>query len=164
VTEIYVDTNVIVARYKPDDPLFRVADSFFNLDSEFYISSLTLVELFSVLSRVRIKLLVRRPSLNTLVSFIVRDCNLRPIERFHSITRTMVGLKLTMPFEYSIAMKLANMLKLRTLDLLHVAIASLARDIGLLHIFVTGDDEILRRRRKIQKSTGLLVKHPSELM
>jgi hypothetical protein len=155
---------VIVARYKPKDPLFKVADSFFNLEAEFYISSLGLVELFSVLSRVVVKAPIGRPSLSTLVSFVLRDCNLHLIKKSYFTTTTIAGLEFTIPLEYYAAMRLARTLRLRALDLLHVAIASLARKDGLLQVFVTGDKEILRRRKRIQASTGLLVKHPSELI
>ena len=52
----YIDTNVVVARYKPNDPLHEIAEKLFNLPQvELYASPLTLVELYSVLSRVHIE-------------------------------------------------------------------------------------------------------------
>lgn len=64
----YVDTSVIVARYKPDDPLHEASENLFKLsEAVLYISPLTIVELYSVLSRVRINVRkINSPLINSL--------------------------------------------------------------------------------------------------
>ena len=50
---LYVDTSVIVARYKPRDEMYNSAESLFNQGGvHFFVSPLTLVELYAVLSRI----------------------------------------------------------------------------------------------------------------
>ena len=52
------------------------------------------------------------------------------------------------PLEYIYAMRLADALKLRALDLLHVAQAALLE--GEVEALVTGEEEILERRERIE--------------
>ena len=59
-------------------------------------------------------------------------------------------------------MRLADALKLRALDLLHVAQAALLE--GEVEALVTGEEEILERRKRIEKLTGLSVTSPRELI
>ncbi|MGB9758478.1 MAG: hypothetical protein ACP5KW_06470 [Thermoproteota archaeon] len=49
--------NIVVARYKPDAPPHNIAEKLLNFpQTELYASPLTLVELYSVLSRVHVEI------------------------------------------------------------------------------------------------------------
>ncbi len=163
---LYLDTNVIVARYKPNDPLHKVSEKLLsNKDFEFFISPVTLFELYAVISRLLPHLFlppeVRHVSVSTIVHFIMEDCNLKFTSKTYLTTIYFRDQRIRTPFEYSMAMILAERLKLRALDLLHISYASILRDKAQL--FVTGDDEFLKRRKAIKEFTGLKVMHPKDL-
>ena len=57
-------------------------------------------------------------------------------------------------------MSFSHQLKLRTLDLLHIAYASLLRRRGIANTLITGDENILKCGKEILATTGVLVKDP----
>lgn len=166
MTTVYVDTNVIIARYKPGDPLHGVADELFKRDFEFVISPVTLVELYSVLSRVkpfvRLREEFKHASIGTLVAFIIHDLHLKLRARAFLFKLSLLGTTFRVPLEYHIAMKFSEKLQLKTLDLLHLAYAYMLRE--EIDYFVTGDDDILSRRELIRECMGIEVIEPSELL
>ena len=130
------------------------------------ISPLSLVELYAVLSRLKPHLHLpsgmREVPLDLLVEFIVEDCKLKIAYALKLALMEAGGWKSRVPLEYLYALRLAERLKLRTLDLLHVILATLTRD--LVDSFVTGDHEILERRREIRELLGLEIVAPGELI
>jgi predicted nucleic acid-binding protein len=76
---LYVDTSVIVARYKPRDELYDSAESLFNQGGiHFFVSPLTLAGLYAVFSRVRDQThtpVSSPPSMNTLVALVEKSVN-----------------------------------------------------------------------------------------
>jgi len=164
----YVDTSVIVARYKPSDELYNSSERLFSQRGILlYVSPLSLAELYAVLSRVREQIHTPssiHPSINTLVAFIVRECRLHIITQANSVTKKLGTTKLRTSPEYFISMKVAEKLQLKTLDLLHLAYASLARVRYRVNGFVTGDKEILDRSRLIRTALRLEVLHPVQVI
>jgi len=163
---LYLDTNVIIARYKPWDPLYEVSNKLLSNESfEFFISPVTLFELYAVISRLRPNLVLpqeaKYASVNTIVRFVVEDCNLKLISKTYLVTTYFMDQRVRIPFEYSMSTILAEKLRLRALDLLHIAYASMLKD--KVQIFVTGDDEILEKRDVIKKFTEFEIKHPKDL-
>jgi len=158
-----VDTNVIVARYKPGDPLYSDSNVLFEKRYEFVVSPLVLVELYSVFSRIRPHIRLPKPleeaTLSSLVRFVVDDCRLTVV--YDLLVAKIGGEARRVPLEYIYAMKLAEKLRLRALSLLHVAQAALLSD--RVETFVTGDEEILERRESIERLTGLKVASPGTL-
>lgn len=168
----YVDTSVLVATLAPSDPLHVHSKTFLaNTKPPKVISPLTFEELSSVLARRETELeippfLQKEPlprRIRAIVEYVIRDSDLTVASELGS-SRIRVGNRsVTMPMEYSKASSLAPLLKLRALDLLHLAYAYL---IGRLQIsiktFVTGDDEIISRTVEIHKSLDLMVKHPGD--
>jgi len=164
---LYLDTNIIIARYKSADPLHKVSDKLLsNEEFDFFISPITLFELYSVISRLRPNLVLpqeaKHASVSTIIRFMIEDCNLKLVSKTYLITTYFMNQKFRMPFEYSMSTILAEKLKLRALDLLHIAYASMLKD--KIRIFVTGDDEILERKGVIKEFIGLEVKHPKDLL
>ena len=162
---VYVDTNVIIARYKPNDPLYSIANEFFQKNYDFVISPITLVELYSVLSRVRPFLKFERglenANIDTLIAFILYDSKLKIVARSFISRLQILGKRLRVPLEYHLAIKFAEKLQLKTLDMLHIAYAYMLRN--RLDYIVTGDDDILKARELIKRHMGLEIREPSEL-
>jgi len=66
----YVDTSLIIARYKPLDELYDDSNAFFESNFNFVISPIALIELYCVLSRLRNELDIpfqAEPLMDTLV-------------------------------------------------------------------------------------------------
>lgn len=163
---LYLDTNVIVARYKPADPLYQDVNELFSGGFGFFISPITLFELYSVISRIRPNLVLpqeaRHASIATIVRFMIEDCGLKPAFKTLLASSYLLGERVRSPLEYWLTMMLAEKLRLRVLDLLHIAYAAMLRD--KVKVFVTGDDEILEQADAIEKAVELKVKHPKELL
>jgi len=67
------------------------------------------------------------------------------------------------PMEYTTAAALAPKLKLRSLDLLHLAYASLISRLEFsISSFVTGDETILGKTDEIRESLNIAVTHPDD--
>jgi len=162
---LYLDTNVIIARYKPSDPLYGDSNKLFTRSFRFFISPVTLFELYSVISRLRPGLVLpkeaKHASVNTIVRFMMEDCGLKLVSKTFLAAAFFLGEKARLPLEYWLSVILAEKLRLRALDLLHIAYAAMLRD--KVQIFVTGDDEILERRDSIKETVELEVRHPREL-
>ncbi|MEM1575069.1 MAG: PIN domain-containing protein [Nitrososphaerota archaeon] len=163
----YIDTSVIIARYKPEDELYEYSERFFKSNkANFYISPLTLVELYSILSRIKNKIILpfqEEILLDTLITFIVKDCKLRVISKTYSIERLVVGYKIRLPVEYYLAMRFAEKLKLKTMDLLHILYTWLFKRNYHIDSFITGDYDIINKADKINELFGIKILHPKHV-
>ena len=160
----YVDTSLIIARYKPADALHKTSKTLFEKsDLKLYISPITLIELYSILSRIIRELelpLVKGPLLDTLVAFIVEDCKLNIVTRTYVIDETIAGQTHKSTLEYHILMRFAEKLKLRTLDMLHYSYAWMVKKTLGVNNFVTGDDELLEKSEVTRGVLGIKTLHP----
>ncbi|MEM2641479.1 MAG: PIN domain-containing protein [Thermoproteota archaeon] len=160
----YVDTSLIIARYKPSDILYEDSNAFFKSNFDFIISPITLVELHCVLSRVRSELNVpmdAEPLIDTLVAFIIKDCKL--LSKGYYVKKSF-SQECRMSLEYYVATRFAEQLGLRTLDMLHLSYAWILKKSFGVELFVTGDEEILEKAEDIKKSLGIKVSHPKQLV
>ncbi|MBM5805977.1 MAG: type II toxin-antitoxin system VapC family toxin [Candidatus Verstraetearchaeota archaeon] len=66
-----------------------------------------------------------------------------------------------MPLEYLVAMRMAEKLGLRALDLLHIAYATLMKE--EIDAFITGDEEILEERDGIKNISGVEIASVQEV-
>ncbi|MGB9717194.1 MAG: type II toxin-antitoxin system VapC family toxin [Thermoproteota archaeon] len=163
----YVDTSLIIARYKPSDSLYRDSDAFFKSNFVFVASPVTLAELYCVLSRARSELDIPmqvEPLLDTLITFIIRDCKLKLLSRSYYVKKDLALQACRIGLEYYIATRLAENLSLRTLDMLHLSYARILRKTYGVGSFVTGDEEILEKAEAIRKSFGIKVFHPKQVI
>ena len=160
-----LDTSVVVACYKPGDPLHSSAVSLLRRgEMGFAVSPVGLFELYSVISRLRSFIVVpdkfRGVSTDVLVRFIVRDLGLKLLASTLLVRHS--GFKCRIPLEYYLSTVYSSRLRLRALDLLHIAYASILRD--RVDAFITGDPEILEARDLIMREAGVRVKSPEEVL
>ena len=168
----YIDTNVLIAAYAPKDPMHKPARNFLvSTTTPTFVSPLTFTEIVSVIARndqaLQTPALLREETsmrrVRALAEYIIRDSGVS-LASPQGSSRTRIGERsVVIPIEYSRAASLAPILKLRTLDLLHLAYAYI---IGRLEYsltsFVTGDELIASRAKQIHQLLGLDVKHPAD--
>jgi len=170
----YVDTGVLIAAYASKDPLRSAAKAFLAKSrAPRIISPLTFAELSSVLSRVEESLelptvLREEPAprrIRALAEYMLRDCRLTIASQVGSSKLRLGGRSVTVPMEYTIAAALAPNLKLRSLDLLHLAYASLISQLEFsISSFVTGDEAILGKTDEVRKSLNITATHPKDAL
>jgi len=167
----YVDTNVILAKYFPDDALHGKAERFLDHGGDRkVVSPVSVVELAAVISRLDAdirapkELLQESPRkrVRAIVEFLIRDCNLTVATVPARARIRFAGTTLPIPLEYQRSIRLAHGLKLRTLDLIHLAYADNLRKWGHeINTFVTGDRDVLSNSEQIREQTGIEVKEPA---
>ncbi len=167
-----MDTNVILARFAPKDPLYSAAKSYFSTDRENrIISPVSLLEMNAVLSREDVgfdvpEFLAREPGhrrTRAISESFIRLLNLR-LESLGLTVRLRVGeATVSMPIEYAEALKNAAELGLKALDLLHLSYAGLINALRVrINNFVTSDREILERSVSIAERMGINAIHPRD--
>ena len=169
----YVDTNVIVAAYSPRDPLHQAAKSFLSRQQpRKVVSALSFAELSAVLARVRPELQLPEPvqkeplkrRVRAAVEYIFRDSGLTLASQVGTSVIHVGGSTVHIAMEYSKAASEAYRLRLKTLDLLHLAHASLISQLEFeLDLFVTADRDILDAASQIEDSLGLRTANPKDL-
>lgn len=166
----YVDTNVLVAAYAPKDPLHLAAKSFLSKRQPRKVASaLTFEELSAVLARMKPELQLPEPiqmeplnrRIRVAVEYIFKDAGLNLASHVGNSVIRVGDRTVPVPMEYSKAASEAHKLKLKALDLLHLAYASLIDRLEFkLDRFVTGDQDILNATSEIRDSLGLTATHP----
>jgi len=169
----YVDTNVLVAAYSPKDPLHPSAKSFLSKQQpRKVVSALSFAELSAVLSRVRPELQLPEPvqkepfkrRVRAAVEYIFKDAGLNLASQVGTSIIHVGERTVPIPMEYSKAASEAHRLRLKALDLLHLAYASLISRLEFkLDLFVTTDQDILDAASEIEESLGLRTRHPRDL-
>ncbi|TMI67588.1 type II toxin-antitoxin system VapC family toxin [Candidatus Bathyarchaeota archaeon] len=168
----YVDTNVLIAAYTSKDPMRKPAKAFLaSTTTPTFVSPLTFTEIVSVVARndhlLETPLFLKEESstrrVRALAEYIIRDSGVSMASPQGSSRTRIGGRSVVIPIEYSRAASLAAVLKLRTLDLLHLAYAYIIGRIEYsLTSFVTGDALIASRAKQIHQLLGLDVKHPAD--
>jgi predicted nucleic acid-binding protein len=146
----YLDTNVLLSHYFAEDPnhlnAARLMETLRRRGEEMRVSFLTLVELYAYISR-RIGALKPPPhyarlsqeeKVAAVVIHVLKHAGAQPVDN------TPADL-------LQKAMRLAHVLRLKTLDLLHIAYALHLAERGLIHTFATLDREIAERGDVIEK-------------
>jgi len=168
----YVDTSIIISRYIPKDPVHKVSQEFFSQkDYAVYITSLTLTELYSVFSRMQEQISLPKEvkiefpvAVSTLVSFAMKHCNLKLASIPYTVIAEIGDLTIRAPIEQALSYSLAARLRLRTLDLLHIALCWVLKMQQKIDVFITIDDEVYSKKELIREETGVKVKHLKEMM
>ncbi len=98
-----------------------------------------------------------------MAEYMIRDSRLTLASELGSARIRVGNRSVVIPLEYSKAASLASLLRLRALDLPHLAYAHLIGRLQFtVNTFVTGDGGIISRAAEIHKSLEIVVKHPAE--
>jgi predicted nucleic acid-binding protein len=173
---IYLDTNIILARYAPDDPQHNKAKILLQKieTGEFtaVTSVLTLVEIVCTTSRAYKKFNAKNATLGreqVAGAFLKRILNINKLafipmggEVSINITKRQVEI----PTLFALALEIGSKTGVKTLDTLHIASASIASKIygHKIDCFVTLDEDILKRSQEISDLIGSKVVSPAECL
>ncbi len=167
-----MDTNVILARFAPRDPLHAVARNFLSPPrGQKVVSPISFLEMQAVLSRGTVGLDIpdflvgeRGPrKIKALAEYFIKLLDLRMESIALTVRLRISGTGVNMPLEYSEALRKAAELKLKTLDLLHLSYAGLISNMRVrIENFVTSDGDILDRESIIREQFGFKVIHPKD--
>jgi len=165
----YIDTCVIIAYGLKDDPNHEKAVNIIekmkkiNDISKFFTSTLTLVELYSALSR-NIQKYKLPPGIEEITNdktklrgTIAYLLQLLPVHIFPDDSKLVSLDNLKLFNKFSEAISLSIKLKLKTLDLLHIAYATQLAKQNFIRFFITLDSEILNKKDIILKATGIKI-------
>jgi len=145
----YIDTSVIVSALDPLDPRRELARAVLEESEDNVISELVMVELASVLARrelpeeLKAKLGLREELIiPAVLLYLIRRFGLR-YERVDGQMKIPILGEMYLPI--ATAINLSRNLRLKTLDLLHVAYARLLKDQGKpVDVLVTVDEDFER--------------------
>ncbi|MBI4257497.1 MAG: PIN domain-containing protein [Thaumarchaeota archaeon] len=158
---IYIDTSLIVAALDESDSKHAHALQILQTTRDKVVSELTLAELSSTLARreealldIATKAQIKKELATiTAIIYILRRFKLKQAKPQGFITIPTLG-RLYAPI--AITIQLSEAIKLKTLDLLHLASAKQIKENGLaITSFATGDQAFERYRNEIEKQTGV---------
>ncbi len=174
----YMDTNVFLARFKPDDPYHSSCQKIVReLGKEGLrgcTSSLAILEVASVTSR---SIETRSGSLHELgvqdrgrvISALIKRLmrlNLVFVDPLDDVQLLSEGKSVRMPALLHGALNLTYNVGLRTLDCMHIASLICARRLldEEIRFFVTGDADFLQRKKRLREITGSSFVDPDEFV
>lgn len=171
---VYIDTSIIIAKYKQQDEYHEYANRILNSDiNTKIISHISLVELSSVLSRNKdnikfkdvegIKLLSDKEKILFTLKYIINDNGLK-LQNFTGMNEVKSIISQEQIFmDYHQAINISMRSNLRTLDNLHLATAkNIISFKGIdIEYFLTGDHEMLDKEG-LSDIIGINIIHPKE--
>jgi len=179
VKTVYLDTNVIISPYHILDPYQTESSSI--LASRVITkttSHIALIELSATVARLRAANQIQLPDevesalshldfekqVYTIILFMLRKGNVRVLVPDTILTLSLEHVTLNLSSMFIEAFKLAPKMLLKTLDNLHVAaVYSLLKEGNTINYMVTGDEELLRVRKKITELTNVTVISPTDI-
>lgn len=173
---LYLDTNVILARYSRREPghpdAKRLITNIEAGNADAVTSVLTLVEIVSATSRAydRYKgeppLMKRGDVSGTFLKRVANLNNLRFIPLGGDISLDLGERTLELPALFAVALETGSKTGLKTLDNIHIASAIIASRIYGQKIdhFVTLDEDILIHGEEIMATTGIKVTKPDKIV
>jgi predicted nucleic acid-binding protein len=152
---LYLDSNVLLAKYAPLEPHHneakRLIQSIEKGEEKAFTSTLTLIETAATISRTYNtpkKLTISREDLTgAFLKKIINIPNLDFIPQGGEISLNLGNKKIDLPATYSVALEVASVAQLKSLDALHIASALTATRIygEKIDYFVTLDEGILNQ-------------------
>jgi predicted nucleic acid-binding protein len=171
---LYLDTNIILARYAPDEPQHDEAKILLNKIEKGELSAvtsiLTLVEVVCATSRAcerfddKVGSLGREEVAGAFLRRVVNINNLVFIPMGGEVSVNVVERRVKLPALFALALEIGSKTGVKTLDTLHLASASIASRIygHKIDCFVTLDEDILKRREDISGLIESRVLSPAE--
>ncbi len=172
---VYLDTNVILARYVPDEPQHDESKSLMNKieagQLEAVTSVLTLVEVVCTTSRAYQKFDDEARALEreeVAGAFLRRLLNIKKLDFIPMSGELSVAAEerqVKLPALYALAIEIGSKTGVKTLDALHLASASIASRIcgDKVDYFVTLDEDILKKQQEIRNLIDSKVVSPVAL-
>jgi len=180
VKTVYLDTSVILSPYHRGDSYRAESSSILaSRGLTKAISHIGLIELAATVSRLRARKEIKLPDevesilssldLNkqvySLVLFMLKHGNVRVQVPDTIINLHLEDIEVSLSSMFVEAFNLAPRTLLKSLDNLHVAsLLSLSKEGQVIHYIVTGDEELLKARKKIVELTNIPVTSPRELV
>jgi predicted nucleic acid-binding protein len=161
----YLDTSVIIAYCVEGDPHHNKAENIVEKlrQNKFYGSPITLVELYSVISR-NIQRYKLPPDIEEIANHKIKllvtvkyFLQLIPIHLTSDEAKLRDFEQLKLFHKFFDAIELADKLKLRTLDLLHIVYAAQLAKKELIKYFVTFDYDFFDKKEAILENTKVEV-------
>jgi predicted nucleic acid-binding protein len=171
---LYLDTNVILARWAPQEAHHSDAKKILQAveegKAEAVTSTLTLLEVVSTTSRAFDRFKDAKPMKREEISGaylkrVVNTRNLSLIPFGGDVTLNVDDRGVNVPALLAVALEVASKTGVKTLDNIHVASVYVASRISghRVDYLVTLDEDMLRRRTEIEGLTGVKVAAPGEL-
>jgi len=174
----YMDTNVFLARFKPDDPYNRSCETIVGELGRGGLractSSLTILEVASVTSRTieARSGSLREPSMQDrgrVISALIKRLmrlNLVFVDPSGDVQLPLEGKSVGMPTLLHSALNLTYAIGLRSLDCMHIASLICAGNLldEEVRFFVTGDADFLDKRKRLGELTGSSFVDPDEFV
>ena len=172
---LYLDTNVILARYAPEEPQHLQAKKLLSKLEKGKLSAvtsvLTLVEVVCVTSRAYERFSDRELALgreDVAGNFLRRiaSSKLRFIPTGGEVSVNAAGRRIELPALFALALEIGSKTGVKTLDTLHLASSIIASRIygQKIDCFVTLDEDILKRREEISSLLESRVVSPAEAL
>ncbi len=172
---VYLDTNIILAKYAPEEPQHQEAKKLLNRIESGKVtavtSALTLVEVVCTTSRAYQRFDNKAAELGreeVAGAFLRRLLNIKglsfiPIGSEVSITAEEKQVKI--PALFALALEIGSKTGVKTLDSLHLASAAIASRIYGIKVdyFVTLDEDILKKREEITELIESKIASPAGL-
>jgi predicted nucleic acid-binding protein len=173
---LYLDTNIILARYAPDEPQHDEAKDLLSKIEEGELSAvtsiLTLVEVVCAASRAyerfadKVGSLGREEVTGAFLRRVVHIRNLGFVPMGGEVLVNVMKRRVKLPALFVMALEMGSKTGVKTLDTLHLASASIASRIygHKIDCFVTLDEDILKRREDISGLIESRVLTPAEMV
>jgi len=174
-TLLYLDANIILARYAPDEPQHREAKELLNTiengETEAVTSVLTLVEVLSTVSRAYDRFRDGSTSMrreDVAGAFLRRVANIRNLHFIPlggDVSVSFDEKSVELPAILAVALEIGAGTGVKTLDNIHLAAASIASRIygHRIDYFVTLDEDILKHQKQIMSLAELKVATPAQI-
>jgi len=159
----YIDTSIIVVALDPTDPRRQHAIAILEKEEHKIISELVLAELASVLSRREELISDLASKLGLSKELTIIAILLYILKRFNLRYRAPTVRAKALPFgkmytPIAIATELSTTLKLKTLDLLHVAYVKLLKEENEpIHTLITADKDFKSVEKELRDIVGIEV-------
>lgn len=162
----YIDTHIVLSyNFVTEEThikAFNLINKIKRSSGDFYISPLTVLELYCVVSRNIAKYrlppialsLSDKDKVEYIINYSIRAMNLK-ICNEDNINEVLDNLGVEIFSEYHCAIELSPALRLKSLDMLHIAYAFRLRKEGKIRYIVSLDDEIRKRKSLIKSETNL---------
>lgn len=172
---LYLDANVILARYAPDEAQHEESKQLILEIEEGKLkavtSLLTLLEIVSTTSRVYERfgeedgLMGREEVAGAFLRRTIGISNLDFIPMGGDISVKVDGRALKIPATYAVSLEIGSRTGVKTLDNIHLAAASIASRIygESIDYFVTLDEDIMKHRKEIESLIDIEVARPDKI-